>query len=124
MVEEHAAFKSNVALDVGIQDILIQLRKGSRAVKPKIAVVCAYNPKNAGMYSVDLAAKRLFGDKDCHFDLFVTQTGLRRGARHFPLLKPYWPIQKKLNLVELNSLFSIAKSNSETILISSIGVIS
>ncbi|MBE0455496.1 MAG: polysaccharide pyruvyl transferase family protein [Roseovarius sp.] len=41
--------------------------------RPRIAVVCAYNPKNAGMYSVDLAAQHYFSGKGCAFDLFVTQ---------------------------------------------------
>lgn len=41
--------------------------------RPKIAVICAYNPRNSGMYSVDLAAQHYFSDKDCQVDFFVTQ---------------------------------------------------
>jgi len=46
-------------------------------MKPKIAVVCAYNPGNSGMYSVDLAAVDFFSSIDCEFNLFMTQSPMR-----------------------------------------------
>lgn len=49
--------------------------------RPKIAVICAYNPANAGMYSVDLAAWKFFSSRECDFDLFVSQFWSRRPAR-------------------------------------------
>lgn len=49
--------------------------------RPNIAVICAYNPANAGMYSVDLAAWKYFSERECDFDLFVPQFWSRRPAR-------------------------------------------
>jgi hypothetical protein len=49
---------------------------------PKIAVVCAFNRRNAGMYSVDLAAMNYFGNLGIDHCLFLTQTEPRRGSRH------------------------------------------
>jgi hypothetical protein len=42
-------------------------------MKKKIAVICAYNPRNCGMYSVDLAAKYFLDQLGADFTLFVTQ---------------------------------------------------
>lgn len=57
--------------------------------RPKIAVICAYNPGNAGMYSVDLAARKFFSSRECDFDLFVSQIWSRRSARLANRLKLY-----------------------------------
>ena len=56
--------------------------------KPRIAVLCAYNENNLGMYSVDLAARDFFSSLNYDFDLFVAQTSLIRGARFFRFLGP------------------------------------
>lgn len=55
----------------------------------KVAVVCAFNPNNAGMYSVDKAAKQVFADLGVNHRFFVAQAAPfqvvraipRRGAR-------------------------------------------
>ncbi len=39
----------------------------------RYAVVCAYNSRNSGMYSVDLTARQLFSSLGVDFDLCVTQ---------------------------------------------------
>jgi hypothetical protein len=43
-------------------------------IMKKIAVICACNPGNAGMYSVDLAAADLLSRNNIDFDLFTSHT--------------------------------------------------
>ena len=62
--------------------------------KRKIAVLCAYNDNNLGMYSVDLAAREFFTSLGYEFDLFVAQTSRVRGARFIEFLGPTL-LQKK-----------------------------
>lgn len=40
-------------------------------MQPRIGVVCAFNQRNAGMVSVDLAAAAYFGARPCAFELFM-----------------------------------------------------
>lgn len=58
-------------------------------LRPKIAVICAYNPANAGMYSVDLAASAYLSGRDCDFDLFVAHFRCDRAARIANRLRLY-----------------------------------
>lgn len=44
---------------------------GVRKMDKRIAVICAYNNRNCGMYSVDLAAKYFLGSLGCDYTLFV-----------------------------------------------------
>jgi len=55
-------------------------------MKPRIAVICAPNPGNAGMYSVDLAAVDFLSRNGFRFDLFTSHTPPRRGRQR---LLPY-----------------------------------
>ncbi len=48
-------------------------------MKPRVAVICAWNPGNAGMYSVDLAAVDFLTRNNIDFDLFTSHTPPRRG---------------------------------------------
>ncbi|EGJ09768.1 hypothetical protein [Rubrivivax benzoatilyticus] len=52
-----------------------------------IAVICAHNPKNAGMYRVDLAARRYFEARGLRADLFVTQGRTGIGTLRFDFLR-------------------------------------
>ncbi|SCY90983.1 hypothetical protein [Paracoccus tibetensis] len=56
-----------------------------------VAVICAANPSNSGMYSVDLAARQFFQSRGIPFQLFVTQIKGRQvkrmGELEFHLLK-------------------------------------
>ncbi|MBL3556719.1 MULTISPECIES: polysaccharide pyruvyl transferase family protein [Marinobacter] len=65
--------------------------------KPKVAVICAYNDSNLGMYSVDLAAREFFSELACEFDLFVAQTSRVRGARFLEFLGPKILLKKFKN---------------------------
>lgn len=58
-------------------------------VRPKIAVICAYNPANAGMYSVDQSARAFLSDRDCDVDLFVAHARCDRPARIANRLRLY-----------------------------------
>jgi len=49
----------------------------------KYAIFCAFNPKNSGMYSVDLAARSFFSDRGFSFDLCVTQGAAGLGDLRF-----------------------------------------
>lgn len=55
--------------------------KKNKFTNCKLAIICAHNPKNAGMYSVDLAASQTFSNLGIDFDLFVAQTALNRKLR-------------------------------------------
>lgn len=61
------------------------------ASNPRVAVICAANPSNSGMYSVDLAARQFFQRRGIEFQLFVTQIKGRKmkriGQLEFSLLK-------------------------------------
>ena len=52
-----------------------------RQNKPFVAIICARNPGNAGMYSVDLAALDFFSRLDCDFDFLTSHTPQRMGRR-------------------------------------------
>lgn len=54
---------------------------------PGIAVISAFNPHNYGMYSVDLAAHRFFGELGVPFTPVVTQERTRTGRLRFELLR-------------------------------------
>lgn len=54
-------------------------------MKNKVAVICAANPGNSGMYSVDLAAENLFSRYKVEYDLFTSHTPARKGR--YKLLK-------------------------------------
>lgn len=47
--------------------------------KPRVAIICAWNPGNAGMYSVDLAACDFMMRNNIDFDLFTSHAPSRRG---------------------------------------------
>lgn len=47
-----------------------------------IAVICAYNPRNCGMYSVDLAAENFLQALNCDYSLFIAQTKWKRFGRY------------------------------------------
>lgn len=49
----------------------------------KIGVVCAFNPHNSGMYSVDLAARNFFTALGFDFDLIVTQSETSGATKSF-----------------------------------------
>lgn len=51
-----------------------------------IAVICAYNPKNAGMYRVDLGARRYFDSRAIRADYFVSQGKPYIGSLRFGFL--------------------------------------
>lgn len=53
----------------------------------RIAVVCAHNPRNFGMYSVDLSAKRFFEDLGVAHDLCVTQGPTEIGSLRYRLVR-------------------------------------
>lgn len=53
----------------------------------KIAVICAYNLRNSGMYSVDLGAQHFFKQLGLKHDLFVTQGRARVGALRYRLIR-------------------------------------
>ncbi len=53
----------------------------------RIAVVCAYNPRNSGMYSVDLAARRFFSALGLEHELCVTQGRTRVAALRYRLVR-------------------------------------
>lgn len=52
-----------------------------------IAVICAYNRRNSGMYSVDLAARQFFDQLGLAHDLFVTQQSSKVGALRYRLVR-------------------------------------
>ena len=55
-------------------------------MKPRAAIICASNPGNAGMYSVDLAAVDFMTRNSIDFDLFTSHAPSRRGRyRLLPL---------------------------------------
>lgn len=54
---------------------------------PSIAVICAHNPRNNGMYCVDWAARRYFGSLGCPYDLCITQGRTHIGALRYHLVK-------------------------------------
>lgn len=53
----------------------------------KIAVICAHNVRNSGMYSVDLGARHFFDKLGLTHDLFVTQKRPRLGALRHRLVR-------------------------------------
>lgn len=53
----------------------------------RIAVICAHNRRNSGMYSVDLAARQFFDQRGLAHDLFVTQKVSRIGALRYQLIR-------------------------------------
>lgn len=55
----------------------------SRKLRPSIVVVTALNPRNAGMYSVDLAAEQFLGDIGFDTDLLRGQTRKARQKERF-----------------------------------------
>ena len=52
-----------------------------------IAVICAHNRRNSGMYSVDLAAHQFFEQLGLAHDLFVTQQSSRVGALRYRVVR-------------------------------------
>ncbi|MBY0468225.1 MAG: polysaccharide pyruvyl transferase family protein [Burkholderiaceae bacterium] len=52
-----------------------------------IAVICAHNRRNSGMYSVDRAARQFFDQLGLAHDLFVTQQSSRVGALRYRLVR-------------------------------------
>jgi len=55
----------------------------------KIAVITAANPRNSGMYSVDLAAKEFFSQLGVDFTIFVAQAKKKNISRILPGLQAY-----------------------------------
>ena len=55
----------------------------------KVAVICAYNPRNCGMYSVDLAAKYFLEKNNIKYDLYRVQnkTKNKSGSIEYKELK-------------------------------------
>ena len=53
----------------------------------RIAIVCAYNTRNCGMYSVDRAAGHVFDALGLPYELCVTQDRTRVGALRFRLIR-------------------------------------
>lgn len=53
----------------------------------KIAVICAYNPRNCGMYSVDLAASQYLKKLGKNFTMFTSQYKRRLQGRSWGKLK-------------------------------------
>lgn len=53
----------------------------------KIAVICAHNVRNSGMYSVDLGARHFFDRLGLAHDLFVTQKQSRLGVLRHRLVR-------------------------------------
>lgn len=53
----------------------------------KIAVICAYNLHNSGMYSVDLGARQFFQQLGLDHDLCVTQERARVGTLRYRLVR-------------------------------------
>jgi hypothetical protein len=54
---------------------------------PLIGVICAYNPRNSGMYTVDEAAHRYFSKKNSPFELIVTQGRDRIGGLRYRMTR-------------------------------------
>jgi hypothetical protein len=53
----------------------------------RVAVVCAYNPRNSGMYSVDLAARHLFASLGVDHELCVTQNRTKVASLRYRLVR-------------------------------------
>jgi hypothetical protein len=53
----------------------------------RTAIICAYNPRNCGMYSVDLSAKRFFEELGVAHDLCVTQGPTEFGKLRYRLVR-------------------------------------
>jgi len=53
----------------------------------RIAVVCAYNPRNSGMYSVDLAARHFFASLGIDHELCVTQNRTKVASLRYRLVR-------------------------------------
>ena len=52
-----------------------------------MAVICAHNLRNSGMYSVDLAARHFFQQQGLKHELFVTQERSQVGALRYRLVR-------------------------------------
>ena len=85
-------------------------------IRPRIAVICAYNPRNAGMYSVDLAAQQYFAGKDCAFDLFVTQIKRKLPGRIVNRLgfQQLLPMQHRFGALRFRLLHSLGQFDDYT----------
>jgi hypothetical protein len=53
----------------------------------RVAVVCAYNPRNSGMYSVDLAARHFFASLGAEHELCVTQNRTKVASLRYRLVR-------------------------------------
>jgi len=56
-------------------------------IRARVGVMCAYNPHNSGMYSVDLSARQFFTGLGIDFDLCVSQNRTRVGALRYRLVR-------------------------------------
>jgi hypothetical protein len=76
---------------------------------PNIAVITAANPRNSGMYSVDLAAKSLFTRMGYNHTIFVTQARRSRVSRYVPLFSKYNLSYGEINFKFLKSMGDISE---------------
>lgn len=53
----------------------------------RVGVICAHNPRNSGMYTVDAAAKKFFSQKGIPFDLLLTQGRDQIGGLQYRMIK-------------------------------------
>ncbi|MFC3202857.1 polysaccharide pyruvyl transferase family protein [Alteromonas oceani] len=68
----------------------------------KIAVICAFNPRNSGMYSVDLGGLDFFSSLHCDFDFFLAQTQIKGAGKLAKIIPNRFLYPEKYRFGKLN----------------------
>ncbi len=69
-----------------IKEVMFGNKKMNSTNGETIGVICAHNPRNSGMYCVDLAAKHYFSTLNTPFDLLLTQGRDRIGGLRYRMV--------------------------------------